>query len=117
MLHRGLRLGIYVVKDAELVDFAAPHGVSVARRYDPELDVFLIADAMRPVQARAGFTMLPKRRTVSPATRGIERKGLTRGQPSPSRADGMPRIRARRGPRAPVGASAQRAIRRSERRG
>jgi transcriptional regulator GlxA family with amidase domain len=32
---------------------------SVARRYDPELDAFLIADSMRPVQAQAGFTVLP----------------------------------------------------------
>src|SRR5437868_10284889 len=56
----GFRLGIYVFKDAEIVDFAAPHGVfSVARRYDPELEAFLIADAMRPVQAQAGFTVLP----------------------------------------------------------
>jgi transcriptional regulator GlxA family with amidase domain len=56
----GFRLGIYVFKDAEIVDFAAPHGVwSVARRYDPELDAFLIADAMRPVQAQAGFTVMP----------------------------------------------------------
>ena len=56
----GFRLGIYVFKDAEIVDFAAPYGVfSVARRFDPELDVFLIADAMRPVQAQAGFTVLP----------------------------------------------------------
>jgi transcriptional regulator GlxA family with amidase domain len=56
----GFRLGIYVFKDAEIVDFAAPYGVfSVARRYDPELDVFLIADANRPVQAQAGFTVLP----------------------------------------------------------
>jgi transcriptional regulator GlxA family with amidase domain len=56
----GFRLGIYVFKDAEIVDFAAPHGVfSVARRYDPEADAFLIADAMRPVQAQAGFTVLP----------------------------------------------------------
>jgi transcriptional regulator GlxA family with amidase domain len=31
----------------------------VARRYDPELDAFLIADAMRPVQAQAGFTVMP----------------------------------------------------------
>ena len=54
----GFRLGIYVFKDAEIVDFAAPHGVfSVARRFDPELDAFLIADAMRPVQAQAGFTV------------------------------------------------------------
>jgi transcriptional regulator GlxA family with amidase domain len=56
----GFRLGIYVFKDAEIVDFAAPYGVfSVARRFDPELDAFLIADAMRPVQTQAGFTVLP----------------------------------------------------------
>ena len=54
------RLGIYVFKDVEIVDFAAPHGVfSVARRFNPELDAFLIADAMRPVQAQAGFTVVP----------------------------------------------------------
>ncbi len=58
--HAGFRLGIYVFKDAEIVDFAAPHGVfSVARRFDPELDAFLIADSMRPVQAQAGFTVVP----------------------------------------------------------
>jgi len=57
---RGFRLGIYVFKDAEVVDFAAPHGVfSVARRFNPELDAFLVADAMRPVQTQAGFTVLP----------------------------------------------------------
>jgi transcriptional regulator GlxA family with amidase domain len=56
----GFRLGIFIFKDAEIVDFAAPHGVfSVARRFDPELEAFLIADAMRPVQAQAGFTVLP----------------------------------------------------------
>jgi transcriptional regulator GlxA family with amidase domain len=56
----GFRLGVYVFKDAEIVDFAAPHGVfAVARRFDPELDAFLIADAMRPVQAQAGFTVMP----------------------------------------------------------
>src|SRR5262244_3690859 len=56
----GFRLGIYVFKDAEIVDYAAPHGVfSVARRFDPKLDAFLIADAMRPVQTQAGFTVLP----------------------------------------------------------
>src|SRR5262245_53923404 len=58
--HSGFRLGIYIFKDAEIVDFAAPHGVfSVARRFDAELDAFLIADAMRPVQTQAGFTVLP----------------------------------------------------------
>jgi transcriptional regulator GlxA family with amidase domain len=56
----GFRLGIYVFKDAEIVDFTAPYGVfSVARWYDPELDVFLIADANRQVQAQAGFTVIP----------------------------------------------------------
>lgn len=56
----GMRLGIYVFKDAEVIDYAAPYGVfSVARRLDPELDVFLIAEAMRPVQTQAGMTVLP----------------------------------------------------------
>ena len=56
----GFRLGIYDFKDAEIVDFAAPYGVfSVARRFDPELDAFLVADALRPVQTQAGFTVLP----------------------------------------------------------
>ncbi|NJP08967.1 MAG: DJ-1/PfpI family protein [Leptolyngbyaceae cyanobacterium RU_5_1] len=56
----GFRLGVYVFKDAEIVDYAAPYGVfSIARRFDPELDAFLIADAMRPVQTQAGFTVLP----------------------------------------------------------
>ena len=56
----GFRLGVYVFKDAEVVDFTAPYGVfAVARRFDPELEVFLVADALRPVQAQAGFTVLP----------------------------------------------------------
>ncbi|HLF59141.1 MAG TPA: DJ-1/PfpI family protein [Alphaproteobacteria bacterium] len=56
----GFRLGIYVFKDAEIVDFAAPYGVfSVARRLDPALEAFLIAESLRPVQAQAGFTVLP----------------------------------------------------------
>jgi transcriptional regulator GlxA family with amidase domain len=56
----GFRLGIYLFKDAEIVDFAGPYGVfSVARRFDPALDVFFIAETMRPVQAQAGFTVLP----------------------------------------------------------
>lgn len=56
----GFRLGIYVFKDAEIIDFAAPYGVfSVARRFDPELDAFLVAEALRPVQTQAGFTVLP----------------------------------------------------------
>ena len=43
-----------------MIDFAAPYGVFlIARRYDPEIDAFLIADALRPVQTQAGFTVLP----------------------------------------------------------
>jgi transcriptional regulator GlxA family with amidase domain len=57
---QGFRLGVYVFKDAEVVDYAAPYGVfSVAKRFDPELEVFLIAESMRPVQTQAGFTVLP----------------------------------------------------------
>ena len=56
----GFRLAIYMCKDLEIVDFAAPYGViSVARRFDPELEAFFIAEAMRPVQAQAGFTIVP----------------------------------------------------------
>jgi transcriptional regulator GlxA family with amidase domain len=56
----GFRLGIYIFKDAEIIDYAAPYGVfSVAKRFDPELDAFLIADAPRPVQTQAGLTVLP----------------------------------------------------------
>ena len=56
----GFRLGIYMCKDLEIVDFAAPYGVfSVARRFDPELDAFFIAESLRPVTAQAGFTVLP----------------------------------------------------------
>jgi transcriptional regulator GlxA family with amidase domain len=56
----GFRLGVYICKDLEIVDFAAPYGVfSVARRFDPELDAFFVAESMRPIQAQAGFTVVP----------------------------------------------------------
>ncbi|MBD2020225.1 DJ-1/PfpI family protein [Leptolyngbya sp. FACHB-36] len=56
----GFRLGIYVFKDAEVIDYAAPYGVfSVARRFDPELDVFLVGETLRPTQTQAGLTVLP----------------------------------------------------------
>lgn len=56
----GFRLGIYMCKDLEIVDFAAPYGVfSVARRFDPELDAFFVAETVRPIQAQAGFTVIP----------------------------------------------------------
>ncbi len=60
MRKAGFRLGVYVFKDAEVIDYAAPCGVlSVARRFDPELDVFLVAENLRPVQTQAGITVLP----------------------------------------------------------
>ncbi|MFC4809706.1 DJ-1/PfpI family protein [Paenibacillus sp. GCM10023250] len=56
----GFRLGIYIFKDAEIIDYAAPMGVfSVARRLDPELDAFLVADSIRPVQTQAGLIVHP----------------------------------------------------------
>ncbi len=56
----GFRLGVYVFKDAEVIDYAAPIGVfSVARRFDPELDAFLVAEAGHPGQTQAGLTVVP----------------------------------------------------------
>jgi len=56
----GFRLGVYVCKELEIVDFAAPYGVfSVARRFDPELEAFFVAESLRPISAQAGFTVLP----------------------------------------------------------
>ncbi len=56
----GFRLGVYIFKDAEVIDYAAPIGVfSVARRFDPELDAFLVAEAAHPVQTQAGLTVVP----------------------------------------------------------
>lgn len=57
---RGFRVGIFVCRDAEVVDFASPYGVlSIARRLHPQLDVFLIAENLQPVQSASGFTVLP----------------------------------------------------------
>lgn len=56
----GFRLGTYIFKDAEIVDYAAPYGVfSVARRFDPSLETFLVADSHRPIQTQAGLTVIP----------------------------------------------------------
>src|SRR3989304_6251658 len=56
-----VRVGIYIFEGAEVVDFTAPYGVfAVARRLDPSIEVFLIADTMRTITAQAGLTVLPK---------------------------------------------------------
>jgi transcriptional regulator GlxA family with amidase domain len=53
------RLTIYVFKDAEVLDFAAPCGVfSVARRFDPELDVFLITECQQALHMQSGFMVI-----------------------------------------------------------
>ena len=56
----GFCLGVYVFKDPEIVDYAAPYGVfSVAQRFDPELDAFSHRRCHASVQTRAGFTVVP----------------------------------------------------------
>jgi hypothetical protein len=73
------RLGIYVFEDAEVVDFAAPYRVfSVARRYDPALDVFLAAQTLRPVQAQARFTVLPASHSSTTSSGSLSTRRPTR---------------------------------------
>ncbi|ARP95104.1 DJ-1/PfpI family protein [Bordetella genomosp. 13] len=56
----GFRLGVYVYRDAEVLDYAAPYGVlSVARRFDPEIDVRAIGDSLQAVSTASGLTILP----------------------------------------------------------
>jgi transcriptional regulator GlxA family with amidase domain len=55
------RLGIYIYNGAEVIDWAGPVGVfAVARRMDPELDVFLIGDSLAPVMAPGNLTVTPR---------------------------------------------------------
>lgn len=55
------RLGIYIFDGVEVVDFTAPFGVfAVAQRMDPELDVFLVGDTAKSVQATAGLQVTPR---------------------------------------------------------
>lgn len=57
----GKRLGIYIFNGAEVIDWAGPVGVfAVARRMDPELDVFLIGDSLSPVMATGNLTVTPR---------------------------------------------------------
>lgn len=55
------RVGIYVFNGAEVVDWAAPFGVmAVARRLDPEIDVFLVGDSGTPVTSTANLPVVPR---------------------------------------------------------
>jgi transcriptional regulator GlxA family with amidase domain len=55
------RLGIYIYHGAEVIDWAGPVGVfAVARRLDPELDVFLIGDFLTPVMATGNLSVTPR---------------------------------------------------------
>ena len=57
----GKRLGIYIFNGAEVIDWAGPVGVfAVAKRMDPELDVFLIGDSQAPVTATGNLTVTPR---------------------------------------------------------
>lgn len=57
---KGFRVGIFVCRDAEVVDFSSPYGVlSIARRIQPQIDVFLVAENLQPVHGASGFTVLP----------------------------------------------------------
>nr|WP_040712084.1 DJ-1/PfpI family protein [Paenibacillus curdlanolyticus] len=60
MNKQGFRIGVYLFKDAEVLDYSAPIGViSVAKRYDPALDIFTISESMRPIQTLTGLTIIP----------------------------------------------------------
>lgn len=55
------RIGIYVFHGVEVVDWAAPYGVmAVARRMDPEIDVFLVGDSGQPVTATGNLPLQPR---------------------------------------------------------
>ena len=52
------RIGIYVFNGAEVVDWAAQFGVmAVARRLDPEIEVFLISDSGGPITATGNMVV------------------------------------------------------------
>jgi len=71
----GFRLGIYVFKDVEIVDFAAPHGVfSVARRFDAELEAVGEEGDLR---ARSGL----RDRVREDGAHGRDREAGVRGIP------------------------------------
>lgn len=64
-----LNVGIYVYDNAEVLDFSGPYEVfstaaRIKTRKEPKapkaFDVFLIADSQRVVNARAGFSVLPR---------------------------------------------------------
>ncbi len=55
------RLGIYIYNGAEVIDWAGPVGVfAVARRMDPEIDVFLVGDSLTPVMATGNLKVEPR---------------------------------------------------------
>jgi transcriptional regulator GlxA family with amidase domain len=55
------RIGLYVFDGVEVVDWAAPFGVmAVARRLDPEIDVFLIGDSGVQITATGNLKVMPR---------------------------------------------------------
>ncbi|MDV7104647.1 DJ-1/PfpI family protein [Vibrio sp. TH_r3] len=56
-----MNIGIYIYKDAEVLDFSGPFEVfSTAKRLAThDWNVFLVAETAEPVSARGGFKVLP----------------------------------------------------------
>jgi transcriptional regulator GlxA family with amidase domain len=55
------RLGIYIYNGVEVLDWSGPAGVfAVARRMDPELEVFLVGDSMVSVMTTANIPLNPR---------------------------------------------------------
>jgi transcriptional regulator GlxA family with amidase domain len=56
----GFRIGIFICRDLEIGDIAIPFSVfSVARRLDPRLEAFFIAETPGPVEVHTGFALMP----------------------------------------------------------
>ncbi len=89
----GFRLGVYVFKDAEIVDFAAPYGVlSVARRFDPEIDAFCFGtrQEMHNRTLHAFIRSLPEATLLTSVCTGswvYGRMGLLDGLPATNRKE------------------------------
>lgn len=59
---RKMNIGIYIYDNAEVLDFSGPYEVftTANRVCSPSpFNVFLIAESLNPVKARAGFNVLP----------------------------------------------------------
>lgn len=88
----GFRLGIYVFDDADVADLAAPYLVfGAARKLDPSLEAFLLADDAHPRRTRDGAWVRPHHGLhAAPALDAL----LIPGGPGARRAARNPKLRA-----------------------